>query len=135
MIIAVDFDGVLHDARRFPRIGEPNRELIEALIQVGKRRHSLVLWTCRSGENLEKAIEWCKEQGLEFNKVNENVKLYRGRDSRKVHAHVYIDDRACRPDEAIERLAKLSTVIGRALSTRRRAPRGWLMPETARNGV
>lgn len=50
--------------------------------------------TCREGSRLEQAIEWCKEQGLEFDAVNDNLsglKIF-GLNPRKVAADLYIDD-------------------------------------------
>ncbi len=31
------------------------------------------LWTCRAGEALSKAVEWCREHDLEFDAVNDNL--------------------------------------------------------------
>ena len=48
-------------------------------------------------EQLEDAVAWCKERGLEFDAVNENlpelIELY-GNDCRKINADIYIDDKA-----------------------------------------
>ena len=55
----------------------------------------LILWTCRTNKELDDAVAWCKEQGLEFDAVNQNTKesieIF-GEDTRKVFAHEYIDD-------------------------------------------
>jgi hydroxymethylpyrimidine pyrophosphatase-like HAD family hydrolase len=95
-IIAVDFDGTLcKDA--WPEIGTPNEWLIRNLIQSREDGHSVILWTCRTGEMLEKAVQWCNHKGLIFDAINENVpeSIERfGGDSRKVFADVYIDDKA-----------------------------------------
>ena len=60
----------------------------------------VILWTCRCGELLEEAVEWCRMFGLEFDAVNENVadtlEKY-GTESRKISADVYVDDKACFP--------------------------------------
>ncbi len=98
-IIAVDFDGTLC-IDSYPRIGTPNLPLIYLLLQLKKQDKKLILWTCRCGERLEEAVEWCRVFGLEFDAVNENVsetlEKY-GTDSRKISADVYIDDRSCFP--------------------------------------
>ena len=95
-IIAVDFDGTLCEDK-WPEIGFPNLRLITDLISAQNRGCKLILWTCRVGEALGKAVEWCKRYGLEFDAVNENVpetiERY-GTESRKVNADVYIDDKA-----------------------------------------
>lgn len=99
MIIAVDFDGTLCESK-YPEIGSPNIPLINGLIEKQAQGDKLILWTCRSGEPLSKAVEWCRGQGLTFDVVNENlpemVQLW-GNDSRKITADIYIDDRAASP--------------------------------------
>lgn len=64
-IIAVDFDGTLCFSN-WPDLGEPNRPLIEYLKQMRASGNKLILWTCRAGEALEKAVSWCKDQDLTF---------------------------------------------------------------------
>lgn len=95
-VIAVDFDGTLCE-NKYPNIGAPNSKVIEYLKTQRKPGDvRLVLWTCRAGRLLMDAIYWCKERGLEFDAVNENLKEVIeefGGDTRKVFAHEYIDDR------------------------------------------
>ena len=67
-IIAVDFDGTLCYSN-WPELGEPNRPLIEYLIDQKKSGNKLILWTCRAGEALEKAVSWCREHQLEFDAI------------------------------------------------------------------
>lgn len=95
-IIAVDFDGTLCEDK-YPEIGEANRNLIEYLIPARHYGCKLILWTSRSGDRLKEAVEWCKQQGLIFDAINENLpeSIERfGGDSRKIFADQYIDDRA-----------------------------------------
>ena len=98
-IIAVDFDGTLC-AECFPYIGEPNLPLICALLEQKRLGKKLILWTCRCGDRLSEAVEWCAHQGLTFDAVNENlpeiIALY-GSDSRKITADLYIDDKSALP--------------------------------------
>ena len=95
-IIAVDFDGTLCK-EHWPEIGAPNLRLIGWLKERRKAGDKLILWTCRCGEMLEKAVAWCSVWGLTFDAVNanlpENVQLY-GNDCRKVYADIYLDDKA-----------------------------------------
>ena len=96
VIYAVDFDGTLCEAM-FPEIGAPNMALINYLIKRRKQGNKVILWTCRVGEWLQKAVNWCKEKDLEFDAVNTNIPEmieYFGNDPRKVFADVYIDDKA-----------------------------------------
>lgn len=98
-IYAVDFDGTLCEYA-WPGIGEPHEFLIENLIRKRINGHKVILWTCRIGEKLEEAVAWCREHGLEFDAINENlpeIKEAFGGDSRKIFADVYIDDRAALP--------------------------------------
>lgn len=94
-IIAVDFDGTLCE-NKYPEIGEENREVIEYLKERRKAGDRIILWTCRVGEMLEKAVAWCTAHDLEFDAVNENlpeiVESF-GFDTRKIFANEYIDDR------------------------------------------
>ena len=94
-IIAVDFDGTLCE-NKYPEIGKPNSVLIDDLKMRKDNGAKLILWTCRVGDRLEQAIDWCQEQGLIFDAVNQNlpeiVESFGG-DCRKVFAHEYIDDR------------------------------------------
>lgn len=95
-IFAVDFDGTLCESA-FPDIGAPNITLINHLIKKRKKGHKLILWTCRVGERLQEAVDWCRRYGLEFDAVNDNlpemVEKW-GNQTRKVFADVYIDDKS-----------------------------------------
>lgn len=96
MIIAVDFDGTLcMDC--FPEIGMPNMQLIKNLRKSQELGDKLILWTCRAGDKLQEAVEWCREHGLLFDAVNDNlpeVVEKWGSNSRKITADIYIDDKA-----------------------------------------
>ena len=96
MIYAIDFDGTLCHSD-YPEMGEPNNHVIEFCKQRREEGHKLILWTCRSGEQLEKAVKWCREQGLEFDAINDNLPEQTerfGNNSRKVFADYYIDDKS-----------------------------------------
>lgn len=98
-IIAVDFDGTLA-VTQFPTIVEPKWNEIAICKALKKQGCILILWTCRCGEDLTAAVEWCREHGLEFDYINENVPENVekwGNDSRKIFAHEYIDDKATNP--------------------------------------
>ena len=95
-IIAVDFDGTLC-TNAYPRIGYP---IFYVMDYVKKRQAAgdiLILWTCRTGKDLDDAVRWCAARGLRFDYVNENAKENTAEyqnDCRKVFADVYIDDKA-----------------------------------------
>ncbi len=99
-IMAVDFDGTLCFSD-WPDLGEPNQPLIEYLKTWKQHGNKLILWTCRAGDALSRAVSWCNEQELTFDAINDNlpeiVEKY-GNNSRKITCDYYIDDRALLPD-------------------------------------
>lgn len=95
-VIAVDFDGCLCE-NRWPDIGEPNQFVIDELRRQQANGAKLILWTCRNGADLEKAISWCALHDLHFDAINDNLeenKKYFGGNSRKVWADEYWDDKS-----------------------------------------
>lgn len=95
-IYAVDFDGTLNLAETYPQLGEPNIELIDFLKSRQQAGDKVILWTCREGELLKSAIKYCKNYGLEFDAVNDNIREnieHFNNNCRKVFADYYIDDR------------------------------------------
>ena len=99
-IIAVDFDGTLVKDD-YPDIGEVNWLLLDVLKFIQRYSDTkLILWSCRTGDKLQEAVEACNKYGLRFDAVNENlpeiVKLFGG-DNRKVYADLYLDDKSLNP--------------------------------------
>lgn len=96
MVFGVDFDGTLSFGQ-WPGCGPANDGLIEFLIKRQISGDKLILWTCREGNDLEVAVEWCQQMGLVFDAVNDNlpevIEKY-GCNSRKISCDFYIDDRA-----------------------------------------
>lgn len=94
-IVAVDFDGTLCEDK-WPEIGDARESLIWHLRCRQARGDKIILWTCRTGEKLREAVEWCSLYGLIFDAINENlpeVIEFCGGDSRKIYADEYIDDK------------------------------------------
>lgn len=95
-IYAVDFDGTINLSETYPQLGDPNLELIGFLKSRQQSGDKVILWTCREGDLLKSAVKFCKNYGLEFDAVNdnvrENVECFRN-NCRKVFADYYIDDR------------------------------------------
>lgn len=85
-VIAVDFDGTLCK-NRYPDIGEPNKKLFSSLIQNQKDGDTIILWSSREGTELEQALYFCHQQGLDFDSVC----------GGKLSANIYIDDKAVKP--------------------------------------
>jgi len=96
MVLGVDFDGTLSFGQ-WPGCGPANAGLIAFLNRRRADGDKLILWTCREGEDLNAAVEWCKEQGIYFDAINDNlpeiVSRY-GCNSRKISCDLYIDDKA-----------------------------------------
>lgn len=95
-IIAVDFDGVLCEDQ-WPQIGPEKKDNIELAKFRKQAGAALILWTCRCGEQLDEAVAWCRERGLEFDAVNKNLPervAFYGSESRKISADEYWDDKA-----------------------------------------
>ena len=99
-IIAVDFDGTLCAKAQYPRFGKRNDFLFDKLKSMQRQGWKLILWTCRTGKDLEKAITFCSENGLVFDAVNQDIKTWVGKEragTGKVYADIYIDDKAVNP--------------------------------------
>jgi hydroxymethylpyrimidine pyrophosphatase-like HAD family hydrolase len=94
MKIAVDFDGTIVE-HAYPEIGKELLFAFETLKQLQKQGHQLILWTVRTGEKLNEAVEFCKKNGIEFYAVNKNYPEEKLDDetSRKINAAIFIDDR------------------------------------------
>jgi len=113
-IIAVDFDGTLCE-NKFPEIGEPKQDIIDKVIALQVEGWKTILWTCREIGALDNAVAWCKERGLTFDAINDDLpeikeefksgSMYRSvmlkegtRCGAKIFANVYLDDRAVHID-------------------------------------
>ncbi len=95
MTIAVDFDGTIVE-HKYPAIGKTKLFAFETLKELQKQGHKLILWTYRSGKELEEAVKFCKENDFEFYAVNKNYpeEIFEENEiSRKIYADIYIDDR------------------------------------------
>lgn len=96
MIIAIDFDGTIVE-NRYPEIGHERPFAIDTLKMLQQDRHQLVLWTCREGQLLEDALQWCRERGVEFYAANrdypEETTDNNPYFSRKLKVDLFLDDR------------------------------------------
>ena len=97
-VIAVDFDNTITNKSKPPITGTINKQMIQVLQKL-KQNNKLILWTCREGKELQEAVDLCKQNGLEFDKINENIdNSY----SRKIKADYYIDDKNININEIIK---------------------------------
>jgi len=94
LIIAVDFDGtIVEDA--YPKIGKTRIFAFETLKRLQQDGHRLILWTYRSGTKLQEAVEFCRDNGIDFYAVNASFpeEKFDYSRSRKINADLFIDDR------------------------------------------
>ena len=94
LIIAVDFDGTIVEDN-YPRIGKPQIFAFETLRKLQEDGQRLILWTYRSGIRLDEAVEFCRENGVNFYAVNKSFpeEKFDYSKSRKIYADLFIDDR------------------------------------------
>ena len=93
--IAVDFDGTIVE-HKYPEIGKEILFALETLRALQDQGHQLILWTFRSGKELDEAVEYCRRNGVEFYAVNASYPeevFDEDYDSRKIDADIFIDDR------------------------------------------
>lgn len=93
-IIAIDFDGTIveHD---YPKIGKEMMFAFATIKELQKKGHKLILFTYRTGSLLQEAVDYCKQNGVEFYAVNNNYPEETPNDNlpRKLNADIFIDDR------------------------------------------
>ncbi|MBR1733058.1 MAG: hypothetical protein IJ729_04880 [Alloprevotella sp.] len=102
MTIAVDFDGTVVE-HRYPAIGKERPFATATLRRLMEDGHKLIFWSCREGELLQQAIDWCAERGVRFYAVNADLNEDKGESidtlaenpgfSRKLKVDIFIDDR------------------------------------------
>lgn len=93
--IAIDFDGTIVE-HKYPEIGKEIPFAIETIKALQKQKHQLVLWTYRSGRELDEAVEYCRKNGIEFYAINASYpeeEFDEDFASRKIEADIFIDDR------------------------------------------
>ena len=108
MVIAIDFDGtcVTHE---YPNIGK-DIGAVPVLKKLVENGHNLILWTMRcdfgelpvigveneitSGNFLQDAVNWFRENEIELYGIQENPIQKQWTSSKKCYAQLYIDDAA-----------------------------------------
>jgi hypothetical protein len=92
--IAVDFDGTIVE-HSYPAIGKEKLFAFRTLKELEKMGARIILWTFRNGKELDEAVSFCRQNGLEFYAVNKNYpeEVFNESVSRKIDADIYIDDK------------------------------------------
>lgn len=91
-ILAVDFDDTVV-THMYPHVGEDigAAPVLRKLTELG---HRIILFTMRSGKELQDATEWFKEKNIPLWGINENPTQRSWTSSPKPYADNYIDDTA-----------------------------------------
>jgi hydroxymethylpyrimidine pyrophosphatase-like HAD family hydrolase len=92
--IAVDFDGTIVE-HEYPGIGKEVLFAFITLRELQKRGALLILWTYRTGRELQEAVDYCLANGIEFYAVNRNYpeEQWSADTPRKINADIFIDDK------------------------------------------
>jgi hypothetical protein len=93
MVLGIDFDGTIVE-HEFPDIGAPVPGALNWLREFRAAGARLILWTMRSGETLDEAVEFCRAAGVEFWGINKNPRQATWTLSPKAYCELYIDDAA-----------------------------------------
>lgn len=95
-IIGVDFDGTLAVSRgTYPEITGEITEILDYVTEEQAKGAYVILITMREGKELEDAVKWCRNRGLVFDAVNDNLdfmKEFFHNNPRKIFCTEYIDD-------------------------------------------
>jgi len=91
-IVAIDFDGTLVD-HVYPDIGAAIPGAVEWCVKLQTAGAKLILWTMRSGKELDDAVKWCEANGIQLWGVNKNPQQSWS-SSPKAFANLYVDDAA-----------------------------------------
>lgn len=91
-IFAVDFDGtvVTHE---YPEIGK-DVGAVKVLKDLVEAKHRIILFTMRSGDELDAAVRWFSDNDIPLFGINKNPEQHTWTKSAKPYAHAYIDDAA-----------------------------------------
>ena len=92
--IAVDFDGTIVE-HEYPKIGKKKLFAFETLKKMNEMGAYLILWTIRTGKELDEAVKFCLKNGVEFYAVNKNYpeEIFDESTSRKIDVDIFIDDK------------------------------------------
>jgi predicted kinase len=91
IVYAYDFDGTIVE-NKYPDIGAIKPGLKSELYELHKEINNIIIiWTCRSGENMLEMRGFLNDNNVKYDYINENPLFETG--SRKIFANFYKDDR------------------------------------------
>lgn len=94
LIIGLDFDGTLVE-HTYPEIRREVPLAFDYLEKLQDLGVKFVLFTMRSGKELDAAVAYIKHKGIRLFGVNTNPDQKSWTDSPKAYCHIYVDDAAC----------------------------------------
>lgn len=86
-VIAIDFDGTITLPSPYPITGKIREGAVDVIKRIQKK-YKILLWTLRTDNDLQEAIQILKEQGIEFDYIS---RLPNQKDKPAVK--FFIDDR------------------------------------------
>lgn len=79
-VIAIDFDGTLYLGDTFPEVfpEKLNFPLIKTICNIQKTRNDIkfILWTCRTGKEVDIALQSLDDYNIRWDAVNDNLLLW-----------------------------------------------------------
>lgn len=90
--ICVDFDGTMVP-HHYPHIIGENKPCVEVLKKWSANGVGIILDTMRGGKELEDAVKWCREQGIELYGISKEPKQHTWTTSTKAYGVFSVDDR------------------------------------------
>lgn len=99
LVLAIDFDGTIVD-HKFPLIGELKPYAKEVINRLFDKGHEIIIWTCRSEpRDIKNMKDFLDNNGIKYNRINENSRRVTFGCWPKIYANMYIDDRGFFFDE------------------------------------
>lgn len=89
--VAIDFDGTITLPSPYPVTGALRPECVAVINRINEVYYT-ILWTHRTGEDLEEAVKICSDAGIQFDFINENP-LKGRQDAKKIFFDYCIDDK------------------------------------------
>jgi len=91
--ICIDFDGTIVE-HEYPRIGPEVPGALKYMTYWQSMGMKLILFTMRSGEQLDEAVAYLTANGIDLFGINHNPDQEEWTTSPKAYGHIYIDDAA-----------------------------------------
>lgn len=91
--ICIDFDGTVVE-HSYPVVGAEVPGAVDVIRELVAAGHKIIVFTMRSDEYLQDAVDWYHERGIGLYGVNTNPTQSSWTNSPKAYGHLYIDDAA-----------------------------------------